>query len=128
MGERYLIDTNVVIEYLSASLPKNGTSFLNKIIDSTPHISIITKIELLGFNTSKEEYKLLELFCNNAVVFDLTSEVVTTTIKLRQQNKIKIPDAIIAATAIENRFILLTRNLTDFKNVKGLHLFDPHSI
>jgi len=46
----YLLDSNVVINFLDASLPKQGMQFLSGIVDDNPFISVITKIEALGFN------------------------------------------------------------------------------
>ncbi len=37
-----------------------------------------------------------------------------------------MPDAIIAATAIQNDLTLIPRNTADFKNIVGLPLIDPH--
>jgi len=42
------------------------------------------------------------------------------TYLLRREHRIKLPDAIIAATALANQFTLITRNTTDFWNIKGL--------
>ena len=47
----YLLDTNTLIHYLDASLPASAMQTLGKIIDEQCNISIITKIEALGFNT-----------------------------------------------------------------------------
>ena len=63
--QQYLIDTNVVIDYLGNKLPAPGMNFLNGVIDSVPYVSIICKIELLGFNTSVEHYKTLYEFIND---------------------------------------------------------------
>ena len=58
---RYLLDTNVVINYLDASLPVAGMQLLNDIVDSDPMISIITKMETLGYNfTSIDEQITME--------------------------------------------------------------------
>lgn len=54
MGKEYQIVTNVIIGYLDNKLPVAGMHFMNGIVDSTPSISVITKIELLRFKTSKE--------------------------------------------------------------------------
>ncbi len=43
-------------------------------------------------------------------------------------NLIKLPDAIIPATAFVNNMELISRNINDFKNVEGLHTIDPHKI
>jgi hypothetical protein len=45
-----LSDTNVIINYLDASLPELGMQLINIIADEEPIISIITKMETLGFN------------------------------------------------------------------------------
>ncbi len=42
--QQYLIDTNVVIDYLGKKLPASAMTFLNEVIDSIPNVSIITRI------------------------------------------------------------------------------------
>ncbi len=65
---------------------------------------------------------------NDSIVLDLTKEVVDTCIQLRKNNKIKLPDAIIAATALVNNLVLISRNIADFKNIKDLQVLDPHTL
>jgi hypothetical protein len=48
--EQFIIDTNSVIDYLGNKLPKTGMNFMNGVIDEVPLISVITKIEVLGFS------------------------------------------------------------------------------
>ena len=55
----------------------------------------------------------------------LTKEIEKQTILIRKSNKIKLPDAIIAATAIVYNLTLVTRNIDDFKNISGLKIFNP---
>jgi predicted nucleic acid-binding protein len=51
---------------------------------------------------------------------------VNNTIKLcHEVSKIKLPDAIIATTALENGYALVTRNVDDFKNIDRLHIINP---
>lgn len=64
-------------------------------------------------------------FINLAKVITIKEHIIKTTIDLRKSNKIKLPDAIIAATAIAYDLTLLTRNVNDFKNLKGLRIYDP---
>jgi predicted nucleic acid-binding protein len=45
---------------------------------------------------------------------------VERTIQIRRKNRIKLPDAIIAATTLQNDLILVTSNISDFKNIKDL--------
>ena len=42
--------------------------------------------------------------------------------------KIKLPDAIIAATALNNDFVLVTRNEQDFINIKNIQIFNPFNV
>lgn len=124
---QYLIDTNAVIDYLGKKLPALGMHFMNGIVDDVPNISVITKIEVLGFNTTDENVRLLTNFINDATVFDLTDSIVDICIQIRKRNKTKLPDSIIAATAIAYDLVLVSRNLPDFKNIEGLNVINPHS-
>jgi len=60
------------------------------------------------------------------VVINLDSNIVEEVIKIKQSKKIKLPDAIIAATAIQNNLQLLTANVSDFKGIsKKLIITNP---
>jgi predicted nucleic acid-binding protein len=126
--QNYLIDTNVVIDYLGNKISNKGMQFMNTVVDAIPNISVITKIEVLGFNTTDEQYQILTDFMDDAIVFELTEEVADLCIGLRKKYKSKLPDAIIAATALAAKATLITRNTSDFKNIKGLNLIDPYSL
>jgi hypothetical protein len=82
----------------------------------------------LSFVTEDEHYQLLSSFILDSIVFDLREEIVNTTIDLRRKHKIKLPDAIIAATALVYNLILISRNTTDFNNIKNLAVIDPHNL
>jgi predicted nucleic acid-binding protein len=126
---RYLLDTNVVINYLDASLPVAGMQLLNDIVDSDPMISIITKMETLGYNfTSIDEQITMETFINGSIILELNNDIVEKTIAIRKSKKIKLPDAIIAATALAYDLVVVSRNTSDFKNIQGLQVIDPHSL
>ena len=122
---QYLIDTNIVIDYLGNKLNTAGLKFMNEVIDAVPVVSVITKIEVLGFNAPDEHYNTLYNFIT---ILDLNENVVIASIEIRKQYKTKLPDAIIAATALVYELILVTRNISDFKNIDGLRLIDPHSL
>jgi predicted nucleic acid-binding protein len=125
---QYLIDTNVVIDYLGQKIPLSGMNFMNTIIDSIPNVSVITKIEVLGFNAPAEHYQLLTDFMNDATIIELTNKVVDTTIEIRKNYKTKLPDAVIAATALVYDLIIISRNVSDFKNIQNLKVINPHSL
>jgi len=101
---------------------------LDSVIDLVPNVSIITKIEVLGFNTSASQYRILTDFMDDTSIFELTEEVADICIDLRKKYKTKLPDAIIAASALVYEFTLITRNVSDFKNIKNLKIVDPYSI
>jgi len=128
MGQKqYLIDSNSVIDYLGKKLPDNGIKFMDTVIDMTPNLSIITKIEVLGFNTTQDYEKVLKSFIDDSVIFGLTDPIADETILIRKKYKTKLPDAIIAATGIVYDLTLITRNIKDFKEIKGLKLVDPYN-
>ena len=126
--QNYLIDTNAIIDYLGNKISSNGMQFMNTVINAVPNISVITKIEVLDFNTTVDEYQLLASFMDDANVIELSKEVADICIDLRKKYKSKLPDAIIAATALATKATLITRNTSDFKNIKGLNLLDPYSL
>jgi predicted nucleic acid-binding protein len=125
MGKRYLIDTNTVLDYMGNRLPGNAKDLIARVIDEEINLSVINKIELLGF--SKVEQDLFDFVsCSNIRPMD--DAIVDKTIEVRSLYKIKLPDAIIAATAIGNGLVLVTRNTKDFKNIEGLEVIDPYGL
>ena len=126
MEPQYLIDTNTVIDYLGRNLPEPVMTFLDEILDAAPVVSVITKIEVLGFNAPIEYRILLESFIADLTIIDLTSAIVEQTIAIRKNYKTKLPDAIIAATALVHNLTLITRNTSDFKNILDLKCIDPY--
>ena len=125
MGSQYLIDTNAVIDYLGKKLPPSGMSFLHTVVDQIPNLSIISKIEVLGYKLPADSYEVLRGFINDSHVLMLSDDIAERSIELRKQQKIKLPDAIIAATALVYNFEIITRNTADFKNIIGLTVIDP---
>lgn len=125
MGKRYLLDTNTVLDYMGNKLPGNAKTTISQIIDNEINLSVINKIELLGF--LKVEQDLIDFVdCSN--VCPLDDDIVEKTINVRRLFKIKLPDAVIAATALHYGFILVTNNTKDFKNIKGLEVVNPHDL
>ncbi|MBW6491198.1 MAG: type II toxin-antitoxin system VapC family toxin [Lentimicrobium sp.] len=119
--KNYLIDTNIAIYYFGSLLSKDAESFIESLFRNDYHISVINRIELLGFDKiSPAQHKALEAFINNATIFDLDEAVVLETIKIRQQFSTKLPDAIIAANCIVNDCCLITNNTKDFEKINGL--------
>ncbi len=61
-------------------------------------------------------------------MLELDRDIIERTILLRKAQKIKLPDAIIAATALVHNLTLITRNTGDFSKITGLKIIDPHTI
>lgn len=127
MGIKYLWDTNICIYYLQQLFPTNTEKFIDQVIlDYMPVISVISEIELLSWNTkNKDDLKILQGFVDDIHVIELDKTIKRETANIRKTYKVKLPDAIIAATAISNQLILITRNDKDFSKINGLKLFNP---
>lgn len=125
----YLVDSNILIDYAAERFYDNQLKALDIIFDESLKISVITKIEVLGYNGIVEDIDTqIHQFIASADILNLTDTIVDKTIGLRKQIKIKLPDAIIAATALASDLTLITNNTSDFKRVSGLKLFNPHEI
>lgn len=59
---------------------------------------------------------------------DINANVISHCVALRKSKSIKTPDAIIAATALANGYTLITANVKDFANIKGLRLINPYKM
>jgi predicted nucleic acid-binding protein len=72
------------------------------------------------------ESSFLRLF-DKLTILPLSEEIVNRTIQLRKQKKIKLGDAIIAATALVHNLQLVTRNIRDFKGIEDLEGINSES-
>ncbi|WP_184543386.1 type II toxin-antitoxin system VapC family toxin [Mucilaginibacter sp. FT3.2] len=126
MEQRYLTDTNTIIDYLENKLPQKSIQLIDGI---DIQLSVISRMELLVWkNATETQINFLNNFINASVVFDLSESVILKSIEIRKAYRLKLPDAIIAATAITNNLTLLTRNLSDFNKVTQLHCIDPYQV
>lgn len=128
MGQRFLIDSNVIIDYTSGRLDDKGSAFVETIFNTGFNISVVVKIEVLGYNNAPDKMQLLVEFLAGATVLPLNESVTQKTIELRRLKKLKLGDAVIAATALTYNLTLITRNTNDFKNIPGLNCIDPYTL
>jgi len=126
--EQYLIDTNVVSDYFTASFSPYGMQTMDIAIDNVPNISVITQIELLCWRTEEGTQLKIKSFINDSVALNISPEVITSCVKLRKGKKIKTPDAIIAATALVHNYTLITNNEKDFAGIPKLKLLNPYNV
>ena len=112
--KRYLLDTNAIIYLVSGRL-------VLPLPNGKYSVSIITEIELLSFSglSVEEEQKIRDLLLLLNRVH-LTDAVRDETISLRRENRLKLPDAIIAASALIHDAVLLTNDQA-FTSIEGLH-------
>jgi predicted nucleic acid-binding protein len=82
--------------------PPSAEQFVDSILqDFQPTISAITEIELLCWKTASEnDLVVLRDFIEDCVVFELDKDIKLKTVEIRKNYKLKLPDAIIAATAV----------------------------
>ena len=122
-GRRYLLDTTAIITLLQGN--KQISQLLNKA--DWLGISIISQIEFLSFpELSSADQQLFNLFIQRVEVVDLESTndaLMSKIIEIRQQFRLKLPDAVIAATAIHNSASVVTADKT-FSKVDGLSVVD----
>lgn len=114
---KYLIDTNIVIYYFNGL---TNDDRIDELLTNSFNISIITQMEFLGwceFAADEHLYQKAQEFISHANVIGLDQSVANKTIVLRQHHKIKMPDAIIAATALVHGLGIATNNIDDFKRL-----------
>ena len=129
MEHKYLIDTNVISHLFSGRLPESGKKFVNEAINEELIISVVVEIEVLTYHEAPGKMPLIEEFINLSTILPLDKAVTKKAIELRRANrKLKLGDAIIAATAMVYNLILITNNTKDFKNIQGLNFIDPHNL
>ena len=97
--------------------------------DHRSAISIITEMELLCYKAATEQdLILLNNFIANSVVYELDQNIKIKAIEVRKEFRLKLPDAIIAATSLVNNAILISRNVSDFNKVPELEILDPFNV
>ena len=115
--ERILVDTNVIIYVL------RGNRELASLIHSRyVYLSVISELELLSFpKIEKEEEFVIQSFIQEMNLIELNELIKREAIRLRRAYGLKLPDSIIAATALYLNCPLLTAD-SDFSKVSNLDL------
>ncbi len=90
MGKEYQIDSNIIIDYLDNKIPSKGMEMVSELVDANPNIPVITKIEVLRFNTTENAYSILGSFINICNSLTINDAVVDKKIEIYKQHKIKI--------------------------------------
>ncbi len=116
-----IIDSNIIIYATQKQF-----DFLHPLLqEKFSFVSEITKLEVLGYHKFDVASKQLmtELF-DALQIIPINSLIINQAVLLRQNQKMSIGDAIIAATALLNNFEIVTRNTLDFKSL-NIKVFNP---
>jgi predicted nucleic acid-binding protein len=118
MAVAYLLDTNAVLYLLRGELAK-------PLLPGTYYLSVISELELLSYGgITDAEQEAIQEFLDSVCVVELSSEVRRLAIQLRRQHGLKLPDAIIAATALAKNVPLLTND----KKLVGIDSIETESL
>ena len=116
-GNALLVDTNVALYLLGG----DGT-VANILHGKDVYLSFITELEPLSYpSIDAEEENAIRGFLNDCVIFDVNSEVKRLAVNIRRSHRLRLPDAIIAATALYLKVPLLSAD-RDFEEVNELSL------
>lgn len=105
-----LFDTNILIDYL------NGIAASRREVERHRDrlISIITWMEVLAGAHDDAELEVIEMFLRDFQVVELTRRVAHEAVAVRKERRIRLPDAVIWASARVESALLVTRNTRDF--------------
>lgn len=121
----WIYDSNVFIYHLNGQLGETGAALLRAGLLRGGAYSVISRIEVLGFPQPDEQLAIAEALFARLTPVSVDEAVIAETIRLRRTRRIKIPDALIAASALTRGLPLVTHTLADFRAIDGLELIDP---
>jgi predicted nucleic acid-binding protein len=120
-----LVDTDILIDVANNDATAKTRLTLES-QESSLMVSAVTIMELVVGCRNKSEVQTLNRFLSKFQKMEITSQISDRATQLMQEyflsHGLLIADALIAATAIENEIPLLTKNQSDFRFIKALHL------
>jgi hypothetical protein len=129
MGNPICVDTDIIIDHLRGRNP-GADLYARIIIEEIPCTTYITRFELLcGARSQKEQRIINECLLGFKILpFDERSSYEAAKIyrDLKRKGRlIDVRDILIAGVAIANQMLIATKNINDFKRIKGLVLWKP---
>lgn len=129
MGTQFLIDTSTAIKYINKTLPSTGILFIDGFIRHNRMISFVTEIELQAWNPpNPADLIVYQQFIAQANIIGINSEIIAETIVIRKNFRLKLADALIAATALHLNLELVADNDHDFMKVPSLKYINPRTL
>ena len=116
------MDASAVVRFLRGELPSRGMKRMKEFIDGKYDLSFVTRIELLSWKSTEQEARDV---IAGGIERGLTEEIIQETVRIRRDVGLKLPDALIVATALALRATLVADNDRDFLRVPGLDYFNP---
>jgi predicted nucleic acid-binding protein len=117
-----LLDSNTII-YATIPEKEQLRQFLSK---QDISVSAVSYVEVLGYHKlSSVNKQHFEKFFQTTQMFPISDEVIQKASILRQQKKMSLGDALIAATALIHGLTLVTSNVKDFEWIEDLSVLDP---
>jgi predicted nucleic acid-binding protein len=105
-----LFDTNILIDYLNGV--EASSDELGRYRERL--ISIVTWMELLAGGRNDAETDVIEMFLRDFRVIEITRGIARQAVDVRRTRRIRLPDALIWASAQSESALLVTRNTKDF--------------
>ena len=118
-----VFDTNLLIDFLNG-VEKARTTLLEY---EEPAISRVTWMEVLAGAIDSPREDIVRAFLAGFRLVEIDGHVAEEAIRLRAKRRLRLPDAIILATARINGCLLLTRNTKDF-NPKWPEIREPYRL
>lgn len=119
---KYLLDSNILI-YAARPTPAYAT-LRQRVQHPDVAVSALSQVEVLGFHRLEAQNELFLRLALAALPPAISEAVLGRAVWVRQQFRLKTPDAIIAATALEHGLTLVTAD-QGFANLPGLPVLDP---
>ena len=111
-----LVDSDILIDHL-----RGHRRFVRG--KDAVHVSAVTRAELFSGRASEE--RVIRRLLESMTDLPVDTAIAERAGRIRRTTSVRPPDALIAATAIQHRLTLVTRNVRDFAGIKGLRIKSP---
>ncbi len=128
MGDPVCVDTDIIIDHLRGRTP-GAEIFARIVTEEIPHTTEVTRFELLCGARSQKENEVIEECLSGFKILPFddrsSNEAAGIYRDLKRRGKmIAIRDILIAGIALANGLYVATRNVKDFKRIRGLYLWN----